>query len=72
MDPEEALMRVKCGNERFATGQPLHPHETQEWRRQMVHHVRPFAAVLGCSEGVTKNILFRSVRTLRESLSQMA
>ena len=34
--------------------------------------IAEISAVLGCSEGVTKNILFRSVRTLRESLSQMA
>ena len=34
--------------------------------------IAEISAVLGCSEGVTKNILFRSVRTLRESLAQMA
>lgn len=30
------------------------------------------AQVIGCSEGVTKNMLFRSLRTLRESLLEMA
>ena len=34
--------------------------------------IAEISAVLGCSEGVTKNILFRSVRSLRESLSQLA
>jgi RNA polymerase sigma-70 factor (ECF subfamily) len=34
--------------------------------------IAEISAVLGCSEGVTKNILFRSVRMLRESLSQVA
>jgi carbonic anhydrase len=48
MDPEEAWLRLKSGNERFVLGQPIHPHETQEWRRQMAHHAHPFATVLGC------------------------
>lgn len=31
--------------------------------------IQEVARILGCSEGVTKNMLFRSVRTLREALS---
>ncbi|WLT31241.1 RNA polymerase sigma factor [Geothrix sp. PMB-07] len=31
--------------------------------------IQEVALILGCSEGVTKNMLFRSVRTLREALS---
>jgi len=34
--------------------------------------IAEISAVLGCSEGVTKNILFRSVKSLRESLAAMA
>lgn len=34
--------------------------------------IAEISAVLGCSEGVTKNILFRSVKTLRESLAALA
>jgi len=50
MDSEEAWLRLKSGNERFVMGQPVHPHETHEWRRQLVHGGRPFATVLGCSD----------------------
>ena len=50
MDSEEAWLRLKSGNERFVLGQPIHPHEAQEWRRQLVHGARPFATVLGCSD----------------------
>lgn len=32
--------------------------------------IAEIASVLGCSEGVTKNMLFRSVRSLRESLAE--
>lgn len=32
--------------------------------------VAEIAQVLGCSEGVTKNMLFRSIRTLRTVLSR--
>lgn len=31
--------------------------------------IREIAAVLGCSEGVTRNLLFRSVRKLREAIA---
>lgn len=31
--------------------------------------IQDIARILGCSEGVTKNMLFRSVRSLREALS---
>ena len=31
--------------------------------------IREVSAVLGCSEGVTKNLLFRSVRKLRETVT---
>lgn len=50
METEEAWLRLKAGNERFVQGQPIHPHETQEWRRHLVHGGRPFATVLGCSD----------------------
>ena len=32
--------------------------------------IAEISSVLGCSEGVTKNILFRSVKSLRETLAQ--
>lgn len=50
MDPEEAWLRLRSGNERFALNEPVHPHESLSWRRHMAHSARPFAAILGCSD----------------------
>jgi carbonic anhydrase len=50
MDCEEALLRLKAGNERFVLGQPIHPHEAPAWRRQLLHGCRPLATILGCSD----------------------
>lgn len=49
MDCEEALFRLKAGNQRFVRGESLHPHEGREWRRHLTHEQHPFAAILGCS-----------------------
>jgi carbonic anhydrase len=50
MDSEEAWRRLQAGNERFVQGRPVHPHETHEWRRQLIHGAHPFATILGCSD----------------------
>ena len=34
--------------------------------------IAEISEVLGCSEGVTKNILFRSVKTMREAMTEGA
>ena len=49
MEGEEALLRLKAGNLRFARGESLHPHLGQEWRRHLGEKQHPFATVLGCS-----------------------
>ena len=49
MNCEEALLRLRAGNERFVLGQPIHPHEGQGWRRHLLHGCSPIATVLGCS-----------------------
>lgn len=50
MDSDEAWRRLRSGNERFAQGLPIHPHETQEWRRHLLHGGRPFATIVGCGD----------------------
>lgn len=50
MECEEALLRLKAGNERFVRGTPMHPHQARDWRRVLAFGHRPFAAVLGCSD----------------------
>ena len=51
--PEDALRRLKEGNERFVAGTPLHPNQTLELRQQLAGSQQPFAAVLGCSDSRT-------------------
>ena len=50
MDCEEALLRLKAGNERFVSGEFIHPHEEKDLRRRLRLAQRPIAAVLGCSD----------------------
>jgi carbonic anhydrase len=47
ISPAEALQRLKDGNERFATGHPLHRDSSGEIRASAAGQ-HPFAAVLSC------------------------
>ncbi|MEO0454035.1 MAG: carbonic anhydrase [Verrucomicrobiota bacterium] len=47
---EEAIMRLKEGNERFVSEQLLHPHEQKSWREKLESGQAPFAVILGCSD----------------------
>ncbi|MFO1022973.1 MAG: carbonic anhydrase [Planctomycetales bacterium] len=47
---EEALRRLKEGNQRFVTGKTLHAHESADWRKHLVATQAPFATILGCSD----------------------
>jgi len=51
--PDKGLARLREGNARFATGEPLHPHSDSE-RRELVAAEgqvgRAFATVLACSD----------------------
>lgn len=49
-DGEEALKRLREGNERFVTGKTRHAHEGANWRKQLVGSQKPFATILGCSD----------------------
>ncbi|HEY3498224.1 MAG TPA: carbonic anhydrase [Polyangiaceae bacterium] len=58
LSPEEALARLKAGNERFRTGQST--SMARAWNREISTQAqRPFAIVLGCSDSRTPvEILF--------------
>ena len=48
--PEQALDRLRQGNERFVAGAQQHPHQDASWRSGLTAGQQPFAAVLGCSD----------------------
>lgn len=46
----EALARLKNGNQRFVDDKPRHAHENPSWRSLLVESQKPFATVVGCSD----------------------
>lgn len=49
-DADEAMARLKNGNQRFMDEKPRHAHEKASWRNLLVESQKPFATVLGCSD----------------------
>ncbi|MGD0059985.1 MAG: carbonic anhydrase [Verrucomicrobiia bacterium] len=47
---DEALARLKAGNERFVTGQVIHPNGSAERRTEVAKGQKPYAIVVGCSD----------------------
>jgi carbonic anhydrase len=47
---DEALARLRNGNERFIAGQTRHAHESADWRKHLVAGQKPFATLLGCAD----------------------
>jgi carbonic anhydrase len=47
---DEALTRLKNGNQRFIDDKPRHRHEKASWRNLLVETQKPFATVVGCSD----------------------
>jgi carbonic anhydrase len=47
---DEALARLKAGNERFVTGQLIHPNAGAERRAEVAKGQKPYAIVVGCSD----------------------
>jgi carbonic anhydrase len=41
---------LKAGNERFATGQPMHPNQSVELRESTAEDQNPFIGVLACAD----------------------
>lgn len=49
--PEEAVERLKQGNERFVSGKTHHPHTARKWLEETCHEGQhPFATVIACSD----------------------
>jgi carbonic anhydrase len=48
--PQEALKRLKEGNERFVRGQSLHGQVSEDDFIRLRNSQRPFAVILGCSD----------------------
>ena len=47
---EEALERLKTGNQRFLTGKTRHAHESADWRKTLTTGQHPFVTLLCCSD----------------------
>jgi carbonic anhydrase len=57
--PDEALKRLKEGNERFVSEKLLHPNRGQERMAELTSTQTPFAVVLTCSDSrVAPEIIF--------------
>ena len=61
MNADEALEKLKQGNERFRAGRPQGAGAVHSRREELMERQRPFAVVLGCSDSrVPTEILFDS------------
>ena len=47
---DEALARLKAGNERFVSGKVVHPNSDAERRTEVAKGQKPFAIIVGCSD----------------------
>jgi carbonic anhydrase len=57
--PAEAYESLKAGNERFATGAPLHPNQGVELRESVADTQNPFIGVLACADSrVVPELIF--------------
>jgi carbonic anhydrase len=65
---QEALDRLKAGNERFATGRRSRRHQSAAWRHELETAQHPFATVLGCSNSRVPSNWY-SIRASATSLS---
>lgn len=59
LNSEQALLRLKEGNERFVARKCIHPNQSAERQAEVVKGQSPFAAILTCSDSrVPPEILF--------------
>lgn len=57
--PDQALARLKEGNQRYISGRMEHPNATPDRRNELSKGQHPFAVVLGCSDSrVPPEIIF--------------
>ena len=61
LDPDEALARLRDGNERFLRGEPVHTSTPKEVLAGLAEGQHPYAIILGCSDSrVPPELLFDS------------
>ena len=48
--PQQALAKLMAGNERYVSGQSIHPRTDMNRVTETAPHQAPFAAVVGCSD----------------------
>ena len=48
--PQQALAKLMAGNERYVSGQSIHPRTDMNRVAETAPHQAPFAAVVGCSD----------------------
>lgn len=48
--PQQAWSQMKRGNQRFVSGEPMHPRQNVERRHELAEGQRPSAALFGCSD----------------------
>ena len=60
---DEALRKLKEGNERFVHNQLTHPHEDMNWRFSLVDGQKPYAVIVACSDSHQKLFLTRDSET---------
>ena len=59
LDYNEVINKLKMGNERFASGNPIHPHQSEKRRLEVAEGQNPIAIVLTCSDSrVPPEIIF--------------
>ncbi|MCP4344273.1 MAG: carbonic anhydrase [Desulfobacterales bacterium] len=57
--PEEALKRLKDGNQRYVEQKLTHPNQTAERRAELSGGQSPYAVILGCSDSrVPPEVIF--------------
>jgi len=56
---EEAIKKLKDGNERFVSGKSIRPNQTLERVKEVAEGQKPFAIIVGCSDSrVPSEIIF--------------
>ncbi len=58
-DIDQALQKLREGNERFAASKPSHPNQSARRRSEVLAGQKPFAVIVGCSDSrIPPEILF--------------
>ena len=59
LDYNKIINKLKIGNERFASGNPIHPHQSEKRRLEVAEGQKPIAVILTCSDSrVPPEIIF--------------